>query len=127
MSVAFGIGRHELANASNYALRRVAAIGPAIAAALVTFATDIGHGASSTARLLVMAVGSVRCSQQAFCQQRGRSFAVGGATTATEVAAAAPAEIGQGRRQHQPDERGRAAPMIRSKSGWCSTSRGGIG
>jgi soluble lytic murein transglycosylase-like protein len=55
----FGIRRYELANASNYALRKIAAIGPAIAAASLTFARDIARGASSTARLLVMAVGSV--------------------------------------------------------------------
>jgi hypothetical protein len=53
----FGIRRHDLANASNYALRKVAVIGPAIAA-LVTFVTDIGHGALSTTRLLVMVVGA---------------------------------------------------------------------
>ena len=47
-----------MANASNYALRTVAVIGPAIAA-LVTCVTDIGHGALSTTRLLVMMVGTV--------------------------------------------------------------------
>ncbi|MEO8187721.1 MAG: transglycosylase SLT domain-containing protein, partial [Burkholderiaceae bacterium] len=46
-----------MANASNYALRRVAVIGPAFAA-LVTFVTDIGHGALSTTRLLVTVVGA---------------------------------------------------------------------
>ena len=47
-----------MANASNYALRGVAVIGPAIAA-LVTCVTDIGRGALSTTRLLVMMVGAV--------------------------------------------------------------------
>ncbi len=47
-----------MANASNYALRRVAVIGPAIAA-LATCVTDIGRGALSTTRLLVMMVGAV--------------------------------------------------------------------
>ncbi len=46
-----------MANASNYALRNLAVIGPALAA-LVTFATDIAHGALSTTRLLVMVVGT---------------------------------------------------------------------
>ena len=46
-----------MANASNYALRGVAVIGPAIAA-LVTCVTDIGRGALSTTRLLVMMVGA---------------------------------------------------------------------
>ncbi len=46
-----------MANASNYALGRVAVIGPAIAAAM-TFARDILNGALSTTRLLVMVVGS---------------------------------------------------------------------
>ena len=46
-----------MANASNYALRRVAVIGPAIDA-LVTFVLDIGHGALSTTRLLVTIVGA---------------------------------------------------------------------
>jgi hypothetical protein len=46
-----------LANTLNYALRKIAVIGPAVAAALTTFARDIGHGALSTTKLLVMVVG----------------------------------------------------------------------
>ena len=46
-----------MANASNYALGKVVIIGVAFAA-LMTFARDIGHGALSTMRLLVMVVGS---------------------------------------------------------------------
>ena len=45
-----------MANASNYALGKVAIIGLAIAA-LMTFARDVGQGALSTTRLLVMVVG----------------------------------------------------------------------
>ena len=46
-----------MANVSNYAPRKIASIGPAIAVAFTTFARDIGHGALSTAKLLVMVVG----------------------------------------------------------------------
>ena len=46
-----------MANRSNYALRNVAIFGPAIAAFL-TFAADIAQGVLSTARLLVMVVGT---------------------------------------------------------------------
>ena len=46
-----------MANASNYALRTIAVIGPAVAA-LSTFATDIVQGVLTTTRLLVMVVGT---------------------------------------------------------------------
>jgi len=46
-----------LGNASNYALHKIKVIGPTCACALVTFARDIGQGALSTSKLLVMVVG----------------------------------------------------------------------
>ena len=46
-----------MANASNYALGKVAVIGPVVTAA-TTFARDIWNGALSTTRLLVMVVGA---------------------------------------------------------------------
>lgn len=48
--------RYELANASNYALRTVAALRPA-AAASCTFVRDVGSGAWSTAKLAVTFAG----------------------------------------------------------------------
>ena len=46
-----------MANAANYALRQVGAIGPAVAAACITFVRDIAAGALSTAKLVVMLAG----------------------------------------------------------------------
>ncbi len=46
-----------MANVSDYALRKIAAIGPVATNGALTFARDIGEGALSTARLLVMVIG----------------------------------------------------------------------
>ena len=47
----------ELADALNFALDKLKGIGPACARAIITFARDIGHGALSTSKLLVMVAG----------------------------------------------------------------------
>ena len=104
----FSIRRYELANASNYALRKIAAIGPAIAA-LVTFARDIGRGASSTAKLLVMAVGSVALlAAGVLASSEDARSLLEARLSATEVVAAAPVEIDQSDAS-SADERARAA------------------
>lgn len=98
-----------MANASNYALRKIAAVGPAIAAALVTFARDIGRGASSTAKLLVMAVGSVALlAAGVLASSEDARSLLEARLSATEVVAAAPVEIDQSDAS-TADERARVA------------------
>ncbi len=96
-----------MANASNYALRNIAVIGPAIAA-LATFVTDIGRGALSTTRLLVMVVGTAAllATGVLLSSDDARSMLEArlSATDSVAVEAAAPDSSTDAR-----DERGRTA------------------
>ena len=96
-----------MANASNYALRNIAVIGPALAA-LVTFATDIAHGALSTTRLLVMVVGTgaLLAAGVLLSSEDARSMLDARLST-PETVSAAPVATGNG--TDARDERGRMA------------------
>ena len=102
-----------MANASNYALRRVAVIGPAIAA-LVTFVTDIGHGALSTTRLLVTVVGAAAllAAGVLLSSDDARLLLEARLTTSTD---APPAVVAVDGSTDARDERGRAADDSQQK------------
>ena len=102
-----------MANASNYALRNVAVIGPAIAAA-GTFATDIAHGVLSTARLLVMVVGTgaLLAAGVLLSSDDARSMLEAPLST-PETASAAPVAMDTG--TDARDERGRMADDSQQK------------
>lgn len=91
-----------MANASNYALRKVAVIGPAIAAS-VTFVADIGQGALSTTRLLVMVVGAaVLVAAGVLLSSNDARALLEARLSAPKTVAAAPAVLeGNDNSQHQ--------------------------
>lgn len=97
-----------MANASNYALRRVAVIGPTIAA-LVTLVRDIGHGALSTTRLLVMVVGAAALLAAGVLlgSEDARSLLEARLTAPDAAVASAAVVVDSG--NDARDERGRAA------------------
>ena len=98
-----------MANASNYALRKVAVIAPAIAAALVTFARDIGRGALSAAKMLVMVVGSAALlAAGVLASSEDARSLLEARLSATEAVAAAPADPDQSGAS-TADERAHAA------------------
>ena len=96
-----------MANASNYALRHFAVIGPAISA-LVMFATDIARGALSTTRLLVMVVGTgaLLAAGVLLSSEDARSM-LETRLSSQETVSAAPVATGNG--TDARDERGRLA------------------
>ncbi len=103
-----------MANASNYALRKVAVIGPVIAA-LVTFAIDIGQGALSTTRLLVMVVGAAALLVAGvLLGSDDARLLLEARLTAPETVAAA-AVVSDGNATDARDERGRAADDFQQK------------
>ena len=103
-----------MANASNYALRRVAVIGPAIAA-LVTCVTDIWQGALSTTRLLVMMVGAVALLAVGVLLSSDDARLLLEARLTAPHAVAAEAVVDDGNATDARDERGRVADDAQQK------------
>ena len=103
-----------MANASNYALRKVAVIGPVIAA-LVTFVTDIGQGALSTTRLLVMVVGAAALLVAGVLLGSDDARLLLEARLTAPEAVAAAAVVSDGSATDARDERGRAAEDSQQK------------
>ena len=102
-----------MVNASNYALRNMAIIGPAIAA-LSTFASDIVHGALSTTRLLVMAVGTgVLLAAGVLLSSEDARSMLEARLAAPEPVSAAPVALEDG--SDARDERGRLADDSQQK------------
>jgi hypothetical protein len=104
----FGIRRYKLANTSNYALRKIAVIGPAVAAASITFARDIGHGALSTTKLLVMVVGCMALLAAGVLVSSNDARSLLEARLSPNASAAAPTEL-DAAGDKTADERVRAA------------------
>jgi hypothetical protein len=103
-----------LANASNYALRKLAVIRPVIAT-LVTFVTDIAQGALSTTRLLVMVVGATALlAVGVLLGSDDARLLLEARLTAPEAVAAA-AVVSDGNATDARDERGRVADDSQQK------------
>ena len=97
-----------MANASNYALHKIKVIGPAVAGAVITFARDIGHGALSTSKLLVMVVGcaALLATGVLVSSEEARSLVEARLSPFDTQAAAMPEDSADA---STPGERGRAA------------------
>ena len=97
-----------MANTSNYALHKIKVIGPAVGGAFVTFARDIGHGALSTSKLLVMVAGctALLATGVLVSSEEARSLVEARLSPPAAMATAMPEDSTDA---SSPDERARAA------------------